>query len=223
MNQISFLTHELKNPLAICQGYLEMYAKSSTKKKEEYIDIIKNEIKRTLTIIEDYSELSKIENLSKEPLDLVLLYDEIKEELTPLFKENQGEIIILDSKEIYIEGDYTKLKQLFYNLLKNALEAKDRNKLLVIIKTLEYENKYCITITDNGVGMTQEELSHVEEEYYTTKINGTGLGVPLMKEIVKKHGWELSYQSKKGVGTKVEIIIPKEKSPKTFNNNSNYY
>ena len=64
--------------------------------------------------------------------------------------------------------------------------------------------------------MTKEELDKIEEEYYTTKSYGTGLGIPFIKQIIKLHGGDIKYSSRKNIGTKVLIKLPKEKSPKTF-------
>ena len=206
-NQINKLLHEIKNPLAVCNGYLEMIPNSNSKEKDKYIKIIKDEIERSLSIISDFSN-NKLLTLEKEELDLTILYEDIKSTLNNLFKNNNSEIILLDDDELYLEGDYKKLKQVFINILKNAYEAKSNKKLLVVIKTFKINNKYNIEIIDNGIGMTKEELKSIDEEYYTTKSYGTGLGVPYIKKIIELHGGSISYKSEKDIGTKVLISLP---------------
>ena len=206
--------HEVKNPLAVCSGYLEMISKCNEKDRKIYLEIVQDELKRSLKIISNYSFINK--KLEKEELDLTMLYEDINNTLNYLLKNNDSEIIFLDDDELYINGDYNKLKQVFVNILKNSYEAKSNNKLLIVVKTKENKNNYEISITDNGIGMTKEELDHIEDEYYTTKSYGTGLGIPFIKQIIKLHGGDIKYYSKKDIGTKVLIKLPKEKSPKTF-------
>ena len=110
-----------------------------------------------------------------------------------------------------MEGDYNKLKQVFINLLKNAYEARSNEKLLIDIRVLSYSNYYQIWIVDNGIGMNQEELGKIKEEYYTTKEYGTGLGISYCDEIIMRHRGNLFYQSKKGLGTRIIITLPKKK------------
>lgn len=217
-DNISVLAHEIKNPLTICNGYLNMLNDKDFNTRNNYIEIIKEEINRSLLILSDFSKGNNV--LNKEVIDLTCLFDDIKRTLNDLFLDNEGELILLDDDELLIEADYNKLKQVFINILKNAIEAKGNSKLLVVIKTLEGKDYYIITIVDNGIGMSSEELNNISKKYYTTKINGTGLGVPYIKDIIEKHRGNIEYKSRKGIGTQVKIILPKEKSQKTFSNSS---
>ena len=207
-------THELNNSLTICNGYLKMIP-SRTK----YLNKLQKEIERSLNIIREYKE-SKFSVLNKEVLDLTYLLEEVIDTVIPLY-DTQTKIIFNKQKECYLVGDYEKLKQVFINLLKNAYEAK-QEILLIYIKITSYSSFYKIVIEDNGIGMSQEEIQRIGEEYYTTKSYGTGLGVSYCKEILKKHSGSISYHSIQKKGTKVSIILPKEKSPKTFNSSNCY-
>ena len=133
------LNHELKNPLAVCNGYLEMFPEASKKDQDKYIEIMQNEIKRSLTIINDFSSLGKIKNIEVEEIDICYLLEEIKDILEPLFKKNKAKIEIPDD-EIYVEGDYNRLKQVFINLFKNSLESKRKEDLVVKVKIKEDNN-----------------------------------------------------------------------------------
>ena len=117
-------------------------------------------------------------------------------------------------------GDYQHLKRVFLNLLKNAYEAAEGDPLLVVVRIVPCSYYYQVYITDNGVGMTEEERRRVGEEYYTTKQNGIGLGVSYCLDVIRHHGGDLFYQSKKKIGTRVIVTLPKEKSPETFNRNN---
>lgn len=218
------LTHELKNPLAVCNGYLEMMDLSNESKTKRYFNILRNEISRSLTIINDFSSFGKIKRIEKEELDVYYLLEEIKDTLKPMFNNRNADIILDDDKEIYFEGDYSRLKQVFVNLLKNALEAKDKENILINIKARELKDKVKITIRDNGCGMTKDELEHIGDVFYTTKENGNGLGLSYCKEIIDLHGGNIFFKSIKDKGTTVTLYFPKlqtnQKSPKTFNSNN---
>lgn len=218
-SSISKLTHELKNPIAVCNGYLEMLDLNNKQKSEKYISIITNEITRSKTIIDEFSNYGKLTKVDKEEMDLVCLFDDINELLEPLFTANKASLEISSKEEIYIEGDYNKLKQVFINLLKNTLEAKKENtKLQVLVTIKERNSSVKITVKDNGIGMAEETLNRVSEIFYTTKSNGTGLGLAYSKEVIELHKGSLVIDSALNIGTTITITLPKEKKSEDFNN-----
>lgn len=208
---ISKLTHEIKNPLAVCNGYLEMMKDKDTSSKEKYLNIVREEIQRTLSVINDFSFFSKEKTLDLEELDLSLLLEDVVNTIKPLINKDKGKIILISKEELYLLGDYNRLKQAFINIIKNSIEAKGNSKLQITIKITNHNNSYQITIKDNGIGMNKEELSHLFEEYYTTKQMGTGLGTAYTKEIIELHQGHINYSSHKNIGTTVKISLPKEK------------
>lgn len=208
------LNHELKNPLAVCNGYLEMFPEASKKDQDKYIEIMQNEIKRSLTIINDFSSLGKIKIIEVEEIDICYLLEEIKEILEPLFKKNKAKIEIPDD-EIYVEGDYNRLKQVFINLFKNSLESKRKEDLVVNVKIKEDNNNCIISMKDNGNGMSKETLEKIYNDFFTTKETGTGIGIPYIKEIIELHHGTLTYKSRENRGTTVLITLPKKQEKKS--------
>ena len=201
MEDISYFnkfTHELKNPLTVCNGYLDMMLKCNNRDKETYIQIVRDEIKRSLNIIDDYNNLLSI---NKSNFNLYELLLEIKNNLEKLYK---SKIIIISNNKLNYYGDYSKLKQVFLNIIKNSYEA---NSNLIVIKVDDDKSNYKISIFDNGIGI--KNINDIYKEYYTTKSNGTGLGIPYIKEIIELHRGTINYYSKENIGTKVEIILPK--------------
>ena len=175
----------------------------------KYLNIIKNEIGRTLTIMDDFLDITKVK-VEKNIMDINYLLEDVSNSMKPLFKENniKLETYLLDD-EIYINGDYNRLKQVFINIIKNAIESKsEKRNLIVKISCVLEKNDYIITVKDNGVGMTNEELNEIGKAFYTTKNKGTGLGVLLSKEIIELHNGTISYTSIKGKGTNVELKLP---------------
>ena len=211
-SSISKLTHELKNPIAVCNGYLEMLDINDQQKTKKYIDIITSEITRSKTIIDEFSSFGKLKNIDVEELDITYLLEDTITLLKPLFKQNKGKIIFSSKEEIYIKGDYNKLKQVFINLLKNTIEAKKEYENLIVEIKIKKENKQIIlTIKDNGIGMDKATLKKVSEVFFTTKQNGTGIGLAFSKEVIELHKGQLLINSKLNEGTEIKLIFPNEK------------
>ena len=205
------VTHEIKNPIAVCKGYLDMLDPNDQKKCIKYIPIIKGEINRTLVLMDDFLDYTKIK-IEKEELDLVMLLEELDSALKPLFHERKiATNYSIPYEELYMEADYSRLKQVLINIFKNAVEAKDSSKEKSIIEVVvkDLGKDVSIKIKDNGIGMTKEELDKVGQMFFTTKKKGTGLGTCLSKEIIKLHDGNITYSSKKNEWTEVNITLPK--------------
>lgn len=201
------LTHEIKNPLAVCKGYLDMLNLDNRDKALKYINIIKSEIERSLNVMNDFMEYSKIK-VNKEIFDMTLLLDEVYDSYKLLISNKKIKFSYNNKYEsIYIWGDFNRLKQVFVNIIKNSIESIEASGIIKIDVLVE-SNKVIILIEDNGIGMTEEELSNMKEMFYTTKKNGTGLGVALSNEIILAHNGELSYSSVKNKGTVCRIVLP---------------
>lgn len=206
---LSKLTHELKNPISVCKGYLEIIDKNGYQKAPKYLPIISSEIERSLSVINDFSSLGKLKELNKEEVDLQVLLEEIITILNPLFKKYNANIYLNVKQDIYLSLDYLRMKQVFVNILKNALEArKEEEPLNVLIEVKKSLKAIKIIIKDNGIGMDKNTLDKITEIFYTTKANGNGLGVVLSKEIVEMHHGTINYKSQKEKGTTVTITLP---------------
>jgi len=201
------LTHEIKNPIAVCKGYLDMLNLDNRDKSEKYIGIVKSEIDRSLNIMNDFMEYSKIK-VNKEIFDMTMLLDEIYESFK-LLGDNKKIKFTYDNnyEDIYVWGDFNRLKQVFVNIIKNSIESiNDGGIISISVKVVSKQVE--IIIEDNGEGMTSEELSNIKEMFYSTKKNGTGLGVALSNEIVLAHNGELNYSSVKNEGTICTVSLP---------------
>lgn len=203
------ITHEIKNPIAVCKGYLDMFDNNNPKHINKFIPIIRGEIDRTLTIMNDFMEFSKIK-LDLDIMDIEMLLEEVLDSLNNLLKSKSIKLNYkIKDDEIFINGDYNRLKQVFINLFKNSVEALENISEAQI--NMDYkvtEKNIIITISDNGIGMDKETLSKVYEAFYTTKKCGTGLGVSLSKEIIEGHKGKIEYTSKLNYGTNVKITLP---------------
>ena len=200
------ITHEIKNPIAVCKGYIDMFDINKKEESLKYISIIKSEIDRTLNILTDLSELNKVK-ITKDIVDINMIIEEIIDSVTLLFGDKNIIINCSELDEIYIDGDYNKLKQVFINIFKNCYEAINDSGIINIDTSIE-DKMYIIKIKDNGMGMSSETLNKIGEIFYTTKRNGTGIGVALSKQIINAHNGKLEYTSQLGVGTTAIVKIP---------------
>ena len=108
--------------------------------------------------------------------------------------------------EIFINGDYNRLSQVLINIIKNSIESINNDGKITINSKLK-NNKYYLTINDNGCGMDSEVLEKIKEPFFTTKKRGSGLGVSLIYEIIEAHNAKINYESTYGKGTKVNLIF----------------
>lgn len=201
------LTHEIKNPLAVCKGYLEMIDFDKREKAEKYVVIMQEEINRSLNIMTDFIQLNKIK-IEKKKICVNDLLDDVYNSFKLVAKSKNIKLIYNDSNnDIYIDGDYDRIKQVLVNLIKNSIEAINKDGIIEIInKKLDDFDE--IVIKDNGMGMSEETLSKLKEMFYTTKENGTGLGVSLSNEIIEAHGGSLTFKSSLNKGTTAQIRLP---------------
>ena len=208
-NSLFKITHEIKNPIAVCKGYLDMFDKNNPRHINDFIPIVRQEINRTLTIMNDFMEFSKIK-LNLEIMDIEMLLEEVLKTLDNLLNEKNIKLKYQETDdEIFINGDYDRLKQVFINIIKNSIEALDSvSNGIIDVKYYVQNKNIIIEITDNGIGMSEEVKNKIFEAFYTTKRCGTGLGVPLSKEIIEGHKGIFEYFSKENEGTKVKITLP---------------
>jgi len=207
-NSLFKITHEIKNPIAVCKGYLDMLDSNNKKQVDRYIPIVKQEINRTLILLDDFSQVTKIK-IVKEILDINLLLDDVCCSMESLFKNNNIKINAnIPNDELYIIGDYNRLKQVCINIIKNAIEAIPCDKDGIIDINIEtYKKQILISIKDNGIGMDKETVNRMGEAFYTTKGKGSGLGIFLSMEIIAAHRGKIIYNSIKDFGTTVTIKL----------------
>ena len=207
------ITHEIKNPIAVCKGYLDMFDVNDEKHSRKYIPIIRSEINRTLLLLQDFLDCNHLK-INKDILDINLLLEDIGDECAPLLESKRINYISnIDEDELYIEGDYERLKQVFINIIKNSIEAiTTRDDSYIEINVELDKNNIHIFIEDNGNGISEEDLEKIHQPFYTTKKDGTGLGITLSTEIIEAHGGKIIYNSQLGEWTKVEVILPLKNS-----------
>lgn len=201
------ITHEIKNPLTVVNGYLSMFDVTDIEKSKRYISILKNEVNRTLNLLSDFMEFTKIKVVKKE-CNFNDLISDVKEVLIPFFLKKNVSYSFCVQNNIIVNMDYNRIKQVIINVIKNAVEACRESNGMVTTTAFTEEDYLIIVVKDNGIGMDKFVLDNILVPFYTTKDNGTGLGVSLSKEILEAHGGTINYDSVKEKYTTCKITIP---------------
>ena len=176
-NDIYTLAHEIRNPLSVVKGYLEMMNEENISK---YKKIIQNQVDDSLNILNDYLEYNRI-NLNKEEIDLNMLLMDIKSNMNDYLKNKNVHLHIETfDDEIYLNADYNKLKQVFNNVIKNSIESNSRN---ISISYRIMFGKVTICIKNDGYKIDKDSIYKIGN-YFTNKENGNGIGTSLIKKII---------------------------------------
>lgn len=202
-NYLWAITHELKNSLSISKGYLDML-NLNTNKSKDYIRIISKEVNRSIDMIQDGLNLSK-DKIDYEILDINLLLEDVSDTIKEILKNKKIKYNInyIDD-DIYILGDYNKLKQVLINIIKNSIESKEKDLVIEIDNEIIKDN-VCISIKDNGCGI--KDLDYISKGI-SSKYNGSGIGSIFSKNIIDRHNGKIVYESSVNEGTNVNIFLP---------------
>ena len=207
---VAEITHEIKNPLVMIGGFARQLVRSiPDEKSQSKLKIIAEEVQRLEQLILELREVYRPKSLTFEPLNLMQLLEEIYFLSREDCEKGNIQIRLLKMKRpIRIEGDPEKLKQVFLNLIRNAMEAMEKGGSL-IIKPKVLKDKVEISIEDTGRGISQKDQEKLFTPFFTTKSKGTGLGLCVSKRIIEDHpGSTLRVDSVEGQGTIVKITLP---------------
>jgi two-component system, sporulation sensor kinase C len=201
------IAHEVRNPLTAIFGFIQLL-KEQKNLQPQYIDVIFSEIERINVVLSEMLVLSKPQVTSFHKIDL---YDTLEHVRALVSSEtNMKSIALLLQKSphpIWVYGEEIQLKQVFINILKNAIEAlKPGGK--IEINYDETKDFVSIYVKDNGPGIPKEILGMLGQPFYTSKEKGTGLGLTICYKIIENHRGKIHISSELGVGTTFEIILP---------------
>ncbi|MBA4393080.1 MAG: hypothetical protein C0407_05960 [Desulfobacca sp.] len=207
---VAEISHEIKNPLVMIGGFArQLLRNTQDEKSQTKLKIISDEVQRLENLLMELREIYRPPNLSFKSININTLLTEIYS-LSKEDCESKDITIDLETDQdpLWIEGDPEKLKQVFLNLVKNAMEALERGGKLVIHSRLS-KDRVEISIIDNGPGIQQKDRDKLFIPFFTTKHRGTGLGLSVSKKIIEDHtGGSLNLESQEGRGTIVKISLP---------------
>ncbi|TWH47271.1 PAS domain S-box-containing protein [Sporomusa sp. KB1] len=203
------VAHEVRNPMTVIRGYIQVLAKKTGGIYNSQFDTVLGELDRANRIISDYLSLAKDKYVEKKKESL----SKIVQNIFPLV---ESEALARNSK-CHVQLDETvpmilinseEIKQLILNLAMNALDALDEGALTICCTHNHETNEVELEIRDTGCGIEQSSIEKVFEPFYTTKKNGSGLGLSICKSIVERHDGNISIQSEKGKGSVFNIKFP---------------
>ncbi|MFD2970749.1 ATP-binding protein [Peribacillus deserti] len=216
------VSHEIRNPLTVTNGFLQLLNQSETITQEEkkYIEYSLQELKRAEKIVSDFLAFAKpqSENMLYSNLEAEMEYT--KNVIIPYANMHDVEVEYNFKNSLYKRYDKNQLQQCLINLYKNGIEAMKENGGTLYIDVYEANKSIIIKIRDTGVGMDNEEISRLGRPYYSTKTEGTGLGMLMVYSTVHKLKGTIEVESEKRKGTTFSITLPVSKSGQISLNHS---
>ncbi len=213
MNAISQLAasvaHEIRNPMTTVKGFMQLMQKDQnlTESQMQYIKISLKELERTNQIIGDFLSLSKPTYILNEKIHLDPLIDEVTNFMKSYAHFSNVSLDYQSAPNLYIDGNPNELKQVLINLIKNAIESME-NGGHVEVTVLQEEDIAIISIKDNGIGIPEKQLKELGQPYYSTKSRGTGLGLMIAFDIIKRMEGTYQITSKENTGTTISLQFP---------------
>jgi len=203
------VAHELRNPLSSIKG-LTLLLKGKINDDEEAVntaDILVQEVERLNRSIGELLDYARPHKLKLRQLDIRDVIDKAIS-LIAVDLESAGVTLVTDyAPGSYVRGDRDKLNQVFLNLLLNSLQAMDEGGKLMI-RTTRRENQVICTVEDDGCGLEEDNVARVFDPYFTTKKDGTGLGLAMSAKIIEEHAGSIEFRSTLGSGTTVSVRLP---------------
>jgi signal transduction histidine kinase len=202
------VAHELKNPLASIKGLCQLVARTpESERTQERLAVVSSEISRMETILNEYLSFSRpLEDIRPETVDLTALAQDVLDILDGRAVQ-AGITLSLEGSAPPVQGDPRRLKEALLNIASNALEATP-NGGSVKLRIRSKADGVTLEVRDNGRGISPEDLERLGTSFFTTRPNGTGLGVVLAQGVITQHGGSLAYISTSGKGTTATITLP---------------
>lgn len=202
------ITHEIRNPMAVVRGFLQLMQEKSPPTLDNYYRIVMEELDRANSIINDFLSLAQNRSVR---MELCNLHDIVRE-LTPLLwadanLRGQSIEVRLDEELPDLLLNQKEIKQLILNLGRNGMEAMgDKGELM--IETRKVIDGVELSVKDQGPGIPAVQQERLFEPFFTTKSQGTGLGLALCLSIMERHSGKISVHSEEGTGTVFTVFFP---------------
>ncbi len=213
--------HDLRNPLMIVMGYINLLDQQLEKAKDmmgsdfdqasDYLDVIEKNLRRCYELAQMWQQSGASDLGQFKPLPVSQLIDDIVMSVEPLVSAVDVEIEYqVDDAGVVVNGSRTQLVRAIHNIVSNAIDAVQRGHGNILLACRRKDSFVELRISDNGTGMSAEVLARFFEPYFTTKPKGkgTGLGTVIAKRIVEEHQGLIDVESTPGDGTVVSILLP---------------
>ena len=218
---VANVSHDFRSPLTSIKGYIEAIADGTipVELQGKYLNIILFETERLTDLTRDLLTLNEFDTkdllLNKESFDLHEMMKQVAASFEGTFTSRKISIeLLFASRVLYVHADRSKIQQVLYNLLDNAIKFSNPQST-VTIETTERGEKIFTSVRDYGIGIPKEDLSKIWERFYKSDLSrgkdkkGTGLGLAIVREIIQAHNENINVISTEGVGTEFIFSLPK--------------
>ncbi|QSO52156.1 PAS domain S-box protein [Alicyclobacillus curvatus] len=203
------IAHEIRNPLTTLKGFTQIFRQKATPDTRHYFEIMNSELVRIQQILDELLVLAKPQVVNKSLVHVDLILQEVVTLMSPQAILHDVRIKVDFAPDIpSITAVQNQLKQVFINIVKNALEAISSGGELQVDVTFK-NGMVQASFTDNGEGIPPEQLQRLGEPFYTTKDHGTGLGLLVTRRILDAHNGSFEIVSEVGKGTTVTVTLPR--------------
>ena len=209
-NLVMYLAHDIRTPLTSVIGYLSLLEEAPDmplEQKAKYVHITLEKANRLEQLINEFFEITRYNIqqivLEKEKIDLYYMLLQMMEEFYPLLSQKGNQAVLHGDENVTVYGDPVKLARVFNNILKNAVAySYEKTKIHIFLEEME-SGKVVVKFKNQGKTIPKEKLSSIFEKFYrmdearNSNTGGAGLGLAIAKEIVKRHGGEITAESEK--------------------------
>ncbi|MBN2142574.1 HAMP domain-containing histidine kinase [Candidatus Woesearchaeota archaeon] len=224
-NLLSSVSHELRTPLTSIRSYNQLLRQGMlgkvNQKQKEALDVVLNSTDQLIDMVNNILESARFEagqaNFNYHDFNVSKVLKKVLKEFEPKLRKIRAKVTVHCQDNIMACADEQKISEVFVNLINNAIKYRSSRKLAlyIIVENLKHHLK--VSITDNGIGISKEDLKKMFHKFYqvdqgtTRKVEGTGLGLSIVKHIIGGHGGTISVHSDPDVGTEIIISLPHRK------------
>ncbi|WP_377891136.1 PAS domain S-box protein [Alkalihalobacillus sp. R86527] len=200
--------HEIRTPLTSIKGFLSLLSKDNDDRENEFHRIINDELQKLEEVVNGFLTLGKPEAINTFEVNLKMVMENAISEVQ--LDTNRRNITLRNhiKKPIFTKCRSDQIKQVFINILQNAIDAIEHDDGEIIISIHVANEEVSVAIKDNGKGIDQERIPHIGTPFYTNKEKGVGLGMTVSNKIISEHFGHIEIDSKKDKGTCVTIFLP---------------
>lgn len=208
MEMSASIAHEIRNPMTTVRGLTQLLSVEDQTHKE-YYDLMIEELDRATKLLNDFLRLARGQVCQRQRLEINhfishcmnIVYGQLVHEHIHLIKD------LDDAHPAYVIADADKLKQTFINISRNAIEAMEEEGILKVSSRV-FKDHVVVSFQDNGRGISPQDMTFILQPFYSTKENGTGLGLSVSSRIINDSGGKLHIDSELNQGTTVTITLP---------------
>lgn len=198
------LAHEIRNPLAGLSGAIQMQAEETPSR---LLELAEGEAARINRLVEDFLQISRVPRLRLAPTALLSLCEEVREAFLADPRLAGRVQVVVEGSPATVEADADRLKQVLWNLLRNAAQAMPRGGAITL-RVEPGEGAVWVRVLDEGVGIPPGDLERIFDPFYSRREGGTGLGLAIVDQIIRGHGGQIVARLRPEGGSEFQIVLP---------------